>query len=115
MAVKKIVPEDMIFIPGIEFSCRTSDRGKVHILGYNYDENNSDFLMAISEGHSKRIKKLEKRLEHLRKDHGIVFSDEDYKYIRLLTIGLIHLVELMRKGLMRLNLMQDLNCLLKKA
>ena len=98
MAVKKLVPKDMIFIPGIEFSCFTSDRGKVHILGYNYDENNKDFLMAISEGQTKRKRKLEKRLEHLRKDHGIEFSDEDYKYIYSLTsVGKPHLAKLLIK------------------
>ena len=98
MAVKKIVPEDMNFIQGIEFSCRTSDRGKVHILGYAFDEKNDEFRMAISEGHFMRIEKLEKRLEHLKKDHGIEFSEEDYKYIRSLTsTGKPHLAKLLIK------------------
>ncbi len=98
MAVKKIVPEDMNYVPGIEFSCRTSDRGKVHILGYNYDENDKEFRMAISEGHFMRIEKLEIRLKHLKEDHGIEFSDEDYKYVRSLTsTGKPHLAMLLIK------------------
>lgn len=98
MAVKKIVPDDMVYIPGIEFSCRTTDNGKVHILGYNCNEKDWDFRMAISEGHFMRVEKLEKRLDHLKKDHGIVFSKEEYDYLRSLTsTGKPHIAKLLIK------------------
>ena len=98
MRVKNIVPEDMKFVAGIEFSCKTVDGGKVHILGYGYDENNSDFRAAIDEGRKMRAVKLEGRLEHLKNDHGIIFSDEDYDYIRSLTSsGKPHLAALLVK------------------
>ncbi|MBR6268367.1 MAG: PHP domain-containing protein [Selenomonadaceae bacterium] len=38
MEMESIVPKDMTFIRGIEFSCITA-AGKCHILGYGYDKN----------------------------------------------------------------------------
>lgn len=82
MKIKKHIPDDMRFIAGIEFSSMTADNGKVHLLGYDYDENNRDFLNAIEEVDIKRKKKLEKRLKHLKEDHGIVFSESDEDELR---------------------------------
>lgn len=58
LEMQKIVPDDIVFIKGIEFSCKT-EAGKCHILGYNYDENAPEFKKIIEEGIGKRRRKLE--------------------------------------------------------
>ena len=76
--IKKILREKGItFIKGIEFSC--FDEGdKLHILAYDYDENNEDFLAVIEEGKSRRTKKFILRAEKLKEQHGIEFDEKDY-------------------------------------
>ncbi len=65
------------FIKGIEFSC--FDEGdKLHILAYDYDENNADFQAAIDEGKTKRVKKFILRAEKLKEKHGIEFDEKAY-------------------------------------
>ena len=76
--IKKILREKGItFIKGIEFSC--FDEGdKLHILAYDYDENNEDFLAVIEEGKSRRTKKFILRAEKLKEKHGIEFDEKSY-------------------------------------
>ena len=69
-------PEDPLFIPGVEFSCRDVF-GKYHILGYGYDSSAAAINALVDTGHSSRIIKLERRLEALRDQFGFRFSDED--------------------------------------
>ncbi len=69
-------PEDPLFIPGVEFSCR-DDFGKYHILGYGYDSSAPAINDLVNSGHSSRIIKLERRLEALRDQFGFRFSDGD--------------------------------------
>ena len=77
MAVKRIIPPGFRFIQGIEFSCRTQGGHKCHILGLNYDENNLDFQAAITAGDELRHQKFHKRIEILRSDFGIMFTDDE--------------------------------------
>lgn len=69
-------PEDPLFIPGVEFSCRDV-YGKYHILGYGYDSSAAAINALVDSGHSSRIIKLERRLEALHDQFGFRFSDED--------------------------------------
>lgn len=73
----KLSEKNITFIKGIEFSC--FDEGdKLHILAYDYDENNEDFQAAINEGKTKRVKKFILRAEKLKEKHGIEFDEKAY-------------------------------------
>ena len=84
LEVKRLLSEDadneLRFIRGIEFSCR-DEEGKYHILGYEYDSKNLDFLEAINVAHANRLRKLEGRLDFLKDEFGIVFPPEDISHL----------------------------------
>ncbi len=88
---------DTVFIRGIEFSCRTSV-GKCHILGYAYDWNSDAFRNILRKGEELRRRKLEQRLDYLRKEFGFEFSGADVEKLRQMkSVGKPHLAELMVK------------------
>ncbi len=101
MAVKRIVPRGMLFIQGIEFSCRTQGGHKCHILGLNYDENNLDFQAALRAGDELRHRKFHRRIEILRSDFGITFTDDELdSLLKIPSVGKPHLANLLvAKGL----------------
>ena len=61
------------FVPGIEFSSIV-DKDKIHILGYNCDFNNTDFINAIELGWKRRRDKYQLRLQGLKEQLGIEYS-----------------------------------------
>ena len=61
------------FISGIEFSSIV-DKDKIHILGYNCDFNNTDFINAIELGWKRRRDKYQLRLQGLKEQLGIEYS-----------------------------------------
>ncbi|MBQ7544334.1 MAG: PHP domain-containing protein [Synergistaceae bacterium] len=94
MAVKKIVPPGMKFIQGIEFSC-IAEGGKCHILGLNYDENNLDFQEALRTGDELRHAKFWKRVEVLRSEFGITFTDDEMDtLLKTPSVGKPHLANM---------------------
>lgn len=95
-----LVPADMRFLPGVEFSCR-SDAGKYHILGYGINPEDELLLAAIEEGRQLRLNKLEGRLAYLRQQHGITFTPEEEEWLRAQkSPGKPHLGQLLlRRGL----------------
>lgn len=78
--VAALVPPEMTFIPGIEFSAITKYR-EAHILGYGYDIQNETFQKAIEDGRQKRKIKLDHRLKYLKDTFDITFSQEDVDYL----------------------------------
>ncbi len=101
MAVKRIVPQGFRFIQGIEFSCMTQGGNKCHILGLNYDENNPDFQAALRAGDEIRHTKFHRRIEILRSDFGITFTDDEIdSLLKIPSVGKPHLANLLvAKGL----------------
>ena len=101
LAVKRIVPRGFRFIQGIEFSCRTQSGHKCHILGLNYDENSIDFQAALRTGDELRHQKFHRRIEILRSDFGITFTDEEIdSLLKIPSVGKPHLANLLvAKGL----------------
>ena len=90
-----IVPQDMRFIRGIEFSA-VSPAGKCHILGYGYDPSSPEFLAAIEEGRHLREEKFRKRLNHLKEWHDIELSEEELRKLsELTTVGKPHLARIL--------------------
>lgn len=61
------------FVPGIEFSSILGC-DKIHLLGYNCDMTNAEFLNAIEMGWQKRRGKYELRLQALKEQLGIEYS-----------------------------------------
>ena len=98
--MQRIVPEDMTFIPGIEFSCSTGSF-KCHILGYGYDLGNPQFLETVREASALRYDKLNHRLEYLKEHFRIRFNERELDWLRRQSSpGRPHLAELlMRRGL----------------
>ena len=75
--VRKNLDEDSpLFINGVEFSCK-DEKGKYHILGYNYDGDGRSIRDAVDKGHQLRMGKLDDRLAFLRDAFGFTFSQED--------------------------------------
>ena len=100
MAMRKIVPPGMKFVHGIEFSCR-AEGGKCHILGLNYDENNPDFQEALRTGDELRHRKFFERVELLRSQFGITFTDDELNtLLSTPSVGKPHLANMIvSKGL----------------
>ena len=73
--MEAIVPDDLTFIRGIEFSCVT-EAGKCHILGYGYDKDAQAFQDILQKGRDKRRLKLERRLTFMKERFGIEISQE---------------------------------------
>ena len=98
--MQRLVPEDMTFIPGIEFSCTTGSF-KCHILGYGYDSENPQFLETVREASDLRYDKLAHRVEYLREHFRIRFNEKELAWLhRQSSPGRPHLAELlMRRGL----------------
>ena len=69
MRMDEIAPEDVKFIRGIEFSCRMVS-GKCHILGFDYDPSNAEFIKALEMVRTLRREKLDSRLSFLQYEVG---------------------------------------------
>ena len=97
LLMEKMVPEDMTYYRGIEFSC-TTPAGLLHVLGYNYRPDSAEFHEAIAEGRRLRDKKLELRLDHIRKEHSVVFNSEELDWLHSLnSVGKPHISTLLVK------------------
>lgn len=101
LAMKRIIPAGIKFIQGIEFSCRTKSGHKCHVLGLNYDENNLDFQNALRTGDDLRHEKFHRRIELLRSEFGITFTQEELdSLLNTPSTGKPHLANmLVEKGL----------------
>lgn len=84
LEMENIVPRGVRYIRGVEFSC-VSPAGKCHILGYGFDPDHPAFRGALEEGRRLRLEKLDRRLEQLRRDHGIELTEAERTW--LLSLG----------------------------
>ncbi|MBQ3450283.1 MAG: PHP domain-containing protein [Synergistaceae bacterium] len=99
---EKICGEDVKFIRGIEFSCRTRITDtKCHILGLNYDYDDANFIHALRRGEEIRHKKFWKRIEILHDEFNITFTDEEIESLmKIKSVGKPHIANLIvSKGL----------------
>ena len=94
--LKAQMPDDMFFIPGIEFSCRMAS-GKCHILGYDCNMTHPAFQSVLCQGAKLRRNKKE-QIIYLHSNKGIRFpEDELEKLYQLSSVGKPHLGNLMVK------------------
>lgn len=102
LETEKICGEDVKFIRGIEFSCRTRiTNTKCHILGLNYDYENAEFINALNIGEELRRKKFWKRIEILHDDFNITFTDKEIESLmKIKSVGKPHIANMIvSKGL----------------
>lgn len=65
-------------IPGIELSAKVP-KGKMHVLGYNLDINNSELNKKIIQLRNDSINNVLSIIEQIKKDYGIIFTYEEIK------------------------------------
>ena len=96
LEMENIVPDGVRYIRGVEFSC-VSPAGKCHILGYGFDPDHPAFRGALEEGRRLRLEKLDRRLEQLKRDHGIELTDAERSWLMSLgSPGKPHLGQIIR-------------------
>lgn len=92
--LEPLVPADLVFFRGVEFSCITP-AGKCHILGYQYRPGAPSMDRALEAGRALRLAKLTRRLDYLRTASGIVFSPGELDWLHSLSSpGKPHLAQL---------------------
>ena len=74
------IPDEIRLITGIELSAKT-DKGRMHILGYDIDINNSELNKKITELKSNSLNYVLSLVEQLKKDYGIAFAYDELKYL----------------------------------
>lgn len=94
LKLREIIPGDIKFFHGIEFSC-LANNGKCHILGLNYDENNKTFQEALRTGENLRREKFFKRVKLLHDKFAINFTDNEIEQLlKIPSVGKPHLARL---------------------
>ena len=71
---------DIMIINGIELSAKV-DKGRMHILGYDYDINNYELNNKMNELKVNSIYAIMACINQLRIDYNIVFSEKEIKDI----------------------------------
>lgn len=71
-----ILPEDMIYVPGIELSA-TYKNYNCHILGYGINCRSKDLLDECALIKSKRRNKIKQILKYIRDTYGIITEEEE--------------------------------------
>lgn len=71
---------DIMIINGIELSAKV-DKGRMHILGYDYDINNYELNNKMDELKVNSIYAIMACINQLRIDYNIVFSEKEIKEI----------------------------------
>lgn len=100
--VKQINIGDIKYIPGIEISALYKHNGKsykMHILGYNIDENNEDLLNLIEYLKTVRKKRFYEIANYLQSNYHMSFDSEELNQITEAekTPGKPHIASLMVK------------------
>lgn len=80
LAMGGLVPPEVRFIPGIEFSCR-APLGKCHILGYGFDLTGDVFWEAVNTARRRRMDKLGLRLAFLETQFGILLTQQEMDWL----------------------------------
>ena len=92
------IPEGIRFIPGIEFSCRYHNKWQCHVLGYGMDLDDPLLVETVRKAHDMRLAKLMIRIERLKEDYNITFSEEELEALEQESCpGKPHLAELLVK------------------
>ena len=75
-AMETLVPDDLHFIRGVEFSCITPFK-KCHILGYGYDPADEEFQSALQLVYDLRKAKVACRIAYMEDVLNIKLTEEE--------------------------------------
>jgi hypothetical protein len=93
------LPKKMKYIPGVEFS---SINGiyNCHILGYNFDYNNTELIKTCENISERRLEKIKRIINHLENERDIEFTEKELKNLyKKQTLGRYDVCKiLMKKG-----------------
>jgi predicted metal-dependent phosphoesterase TrpH len=78
--IKEHKPDNLLFVRGIEFSCITPVK-KCHILGYNFDPTNPEFIDTLNLGIRLRKEKTQKRIDYWKTERGIELTKEEADWL----------------------------------
>jgi hypothetical protein len=84
------------YIKGIELSSYNGEE-QVHILGYGYDENNSEFKNIMESLYHKRLERTEIMLKRLKKYYNIDISFSEVENTSTESVGSMHIARAMIK------------------
>ena len=83
----------LVFIPGMEVSCRTADGISVHVLSYLHDPSHPGLLAEIAKSRSARVNRAERMVERLAEDYPISWADVQEQVAPGATIGRPHIAD----------------------
>ncbi len=82
-------------INGVEFSSDFNGES-MHVLAYNFDVNNKIMQDLVEESKNKRHLRILKRLELLKKENGIIFTEEELNKLNSINdVGKPHIAKLL--------------------
>lgn len=83
----------LVFVPGMEVSCRTSDGISVHVLSYLHDPAHPGLLAEIAKSRSARLRRAEAMVERLAEDYPISWEDVQEQVAPGATVGRPHIAD----------------------
>lgn len=83
----------LVFVPGMEVSCRTADGISVHVLSYLHDPEHPGLLAEIAKSRSARVTRAERMVERLAEDYPISWQDVQAQVAPGATIGRPHIAD----------------------
>ena len=83
----------LVFIPGMEVSCRTDEGISVHVLSYLHDPSHPGLLAEIAKSRSARVSRAERMVERLAEDYPISWADVQEQVAPGATIGRPHIAD----------------------
>ena len=80
--LKKVLPDNITLINGIELTCFTDNtKLKCHILGYYINPDTQEMKNLILKGRQLRLKKLETRINYLKDVWNIELTKEELDWL----------------------------------
>jgi predicted metal-dependent phosphoesterase TrpH len=83
----------LVFIPGMEVSCRSAEGISVHVLSYLHDPAHPGLLAEIARSRSARVSRAERMVERLAEDYPISWQDVQEQVAPGATIGRPHIAD----------------------
>ncbi|MER2134347.1 MAG: PHP domain-containing protein [Arthrobacter sp.] len=83
----------LVFVPGMEVSCRTEEGISVHVLSYLHDPSHPGLLAEIAKSRSARVSRAERMVERLAEDYPISWADVQEQVAPGATIGRPHIAD----------------------
>lgn len=74
----KVVKSGIMIVDGIELSAKVS-KGRMHILGYDFDKENEKLNSKMNELRDNSINSFISVMEQIKRDYGIRFTYEDIR------------------------------------